>query len=81
VDLVHLSMGDPRRVAEGTTALLAQGYLPTGIRLHLEEQDEIVFQHVADVEAACSALGQARLAGKEAQALFTGWIERCARTS
>jgi hypothetical protein len=81
VDLVHLSMGEAQRVAEGTTALLAQGYLPTGIRLHLEEQDEIVFQRVTDVAAACSALGRARLAGKEAQALFTGWIDRCARTS
>jgi hypothetical protein len=81
VDLVHLQMGEPRRVAEGTPALLAAGYRPTGIRLHLQEQDEIVFQHVGDAKAACSALSHARPAGKNAQALFTGWIERCARTS
>lgn len=81
VDLVHLSMGEPQRVAEGTPALLASGYLPTGVRLRREAPDELVFQHVADVRAAREALGRARLAGKEAQALFAGWSERCARTS
>ncbi|WP_224243513.1 hypothetical protein [Hyalangium gracile] len=81
VDLLHLSMGDARHVAEATPVLLAAGYRPTGIRLHQEAPDELVFQHVGDVKAACEALGRARLAGKDSQALFAGWIERCARTS
>ncbi|WP_224364552.1 hypothetical protein [Hyalangium versicolor] len=81
VDLVHLSMGDPQQVAVGTPVLLAAGYRPSGVRLHRDSPDEIVFQHVRDVSAACVALSRARLAGRDSQALFAGWVERCARTS
>lgn len=81
VDLLHLSTGEARRVAEATPVLLAAGYLPTGVRLRQHEPDEIVFQHVADGAAAREALSGARLAGPQARALFMGWSERCARTS
>ncbi|MDY7224929.1 hypothetical protein [Hyalangium rubrum] len=81
VDLVHLPMGEAGLVSEGTSALLAAGYRPTGIRLRHHEPDEIVFQHIADAQVACAAVGQARLAGQDAQLLFSGWSDRCARTS
>jgi hypothetical protein len=81
VDLIHVSMAEPQRVAEGAGALLAAGYRPTGLRLHQREPDAIVFQHIEDGAAACAAVRQARLAGQGAQALFSGWSERCARTS
>jgi hypothetical protein len=81
VDLLHLPMAEARLVAEGTALLLSRGYLPTGLRLHQHAPDEIVFQFVEDVGAAREALCRARLAGADARTLFTGWSERCARTS
>lgn len=81
VDLVHLSMGEPGRVAEGTPVLLEAGYVPTGIRLRQGAPDEIVFQYLSDPREAREALGRARLDGADARALFAGWSERCARTS
>ncbi|RKG92471.1 hypothetical protein D7V97_40880, partial [Corallococcus sp. CA053C] len=55
VDLIHLPMGEPQWVAEGTPVLLAAGFLPTGIRLHQHEPDELVFQYVAAPWAAREA--------------------------
>lgn len=81
VDLIHLPMGEPQRVAEGTPVLLAAGYVPTGIRLRQGAPDEIVFQHLGNPREALEAVGRARLDGADAQALFAGWSERCARTS
>jgi hypothetical protein len=81
VDLVHLSTGEPQRVAEATPVLLGAGYVPTGLRLRQGEPDEIVFQHLAAPERAREAVGRARVDGEEARALFSGWVERCARTS
>ncbi|WP_147454746.1 hypothetical protein [Corallococcus sp. AB038B] len=81
VDLIHLPMGEPQWVAEGTPVLLAAGFLPTGIRLRQHEPDELVFQYVADARAACEVVSRARLDCARARELFAGWMERCARTS
>ncbi|WP_434390594.1 hypothetical protein [Melittangium boletus] len=81
VDLVHLSMGEPQRVAEATPVLLAAGYLPTGLRPRLDAPDDIVFQYLPAPERAREAVGRARLDGEAARALWSGWGERCARTS
>ncbi|MCP3164388.1 hypothetical protein [Myxococcus qinghaiensis] len=81
VDLIHLSTGEPQRVAEATPVLLAAGYLPTGLRPRLDAPDDIVFQHLPAPERAREAVGRARLDGEAARALWSGWVERCARTS
>jgi hypothetical protein len=81
VDLVHLSTGEPQRVAEATPVLLAAGYVPTGLRLRQGEPDELVFQHLPAPGKAREAVGRARLDGVEARDLVSGWVERCARTS
>lgn len=80
VDLVHVPVTDPALVAGASARLLADGYLPVGVRPCLRG-DEVVWQRLPDRAAARAAAGRAVPAGDAHRALFDGWISRCGPTS
>lgn len=79
VVLVHLPMEGPR-VAASWSSLLARGFVPVGVRPHLQRASEIVLQ-ATTIDHAREAIATMSLAGARVRSLADGWLEACAHTS
>lgn len=80
VSLVHLPTNDARLIATQVPRLMAEGYLPVGIRPHGRRADEIIMQYTQMSQAELAArVKTARFASPADQQIFEAWVSLCQR--
>lgn len=80
VELLHLPLD---RRSRSLPEWLDRGWLPVGVRLHVRRPDELVLQHLPRSRrgAVVAALGAARWAHPDSEAMVARWSELCPRPS